>query len=292
MKLFRIIARYLRLQLLASFATNYFLTLLAVELFNPAAPVHVSILYASLLFACILCLGLMKNSIYFSSRHYQKLQSGDLFAIFTNVYEQAQANDPILPRHVTLYVNLKDNSINAMAMNGSHIVVTKGLADLVVQAKGTEVEDDTVLMTKGTLAHELGHLAHRDVYAAILTEASNVVIDLVLYGVYHVIRFFALLFFGWMPVIGKIANWMCNTLYKLVAFIISVLNHLFSLLTAKSEELKADAYSARLGLGEGIIILLDTFSEEQRGIRDWWYDPHPSNQKRTENIRSIEKTLQ
>jgi len=118
----------------------------------------------------------------------KKMKNADDIArmqpIFDEVYAKAKAKNPELPDKVTLFINESDEP-NAFATGRKTVCVTRGLF---------RYSDEHI---KGVLAHEFGHLAHKDTDAILVVSVGNMIVT----AIFVIIRVFANLFMGFAQIL-------------------------------------------------------------------------------------------
>jgi Zn-dependent protease with chaperone function len=173
-----------------------------------------------------------------------------------------------------------DDSPNAFAYGTHTIVVTKGLFSVFDVRDPHDME--TVL---GVLAHEHGHLAHRD---GIALEIWDTCFNLpsCLFWILGKLCYFVGTVFSIVPYIGSFLGELLKLISQLVlALALSLTNFtrkLCRVVTGRSEERNADRHAARLGFGDGIIRFLRVFGIDEGG----GFDEHPNNGKRIDVVEA------
>ena len=84
-----------------------------------------------------------------------------LLPLFKEVYIEAVKKEENLSRSIRLYIK-EDMNINAFAFGQKTLVITRGSIELL--------SDDCL---KGLMVHELGHFAHDDTVAVLITSVGN-----------------------------------------------------------------------------------------------------------------------
>ena len=213
----------------------------------------------------------------------------NLEAIFVEVYRNARGMNPSSPNDVGLYVK-DDIEPNAFALGRKTVCVTTALMDH---------PDEEI---KAAMAHEFGHLAHKDTDLILVISMGN----LIIMGIALVIRLFSL----FMQLLFLIAVFLVGlvigdrgTLTTLVATVSSFLVSVFVsgliwlwtqigvLLVMKSHrenEYLADEFAFNLGYGEALCRLLDMISiPGKKSFFSCLKSAHPKTEKRIARLREL-----
>lgn len=160
--------------------------------------------------------------------------------LFDEVYARAKEKDPTISDKVKLFISTEDCP-NAFATGRRTICVTEGLLAL---------SDEDI---KAVLAHEFGHLSHKDTDIILAVSVGNMIVT----AIVSVINFFTLFF---VLVVGGMCSKnknVYNALYKIVNFLFYIIMYLWTklgfllcLYSNRKGEYKADAFAVDLGYGE------------------------------------------
>lgn len=205
--------------------------------------------------------------------HVERLQP-----LFDEVYERAKKLDPSLPSDVKFFI-CKDKEPNAFATGRKTICLTRGLL---------EYSDDEI---KSVLAHEFGHLSHKDTDLILVIAVGNMIVTLVYV-------FFRIMFwiFG---VMVTIANRSLGSL--LMTFLIDVivvggmwlwtkLGTALVMHSSRKNEYEADKFSYDCGYGEDLIHVIDSFNEiEIENKKSLWATLAASHPDPDERIGHLQK---
>ena len=210
--------------------------------------------------------------------------------IFREVYENAKKLDPTIPDDVQLYIN-SDEDANAFATGRKTICVTEGLL---------QMPEDQI---KATLAHEFGHLAHKDTDLILVVSVGNMIVNGIIIGIKVVIEFFNIilsictLFIGGRE--GFLAG-ICAALYRMmitafVTFLTWVWTKIGVLLVMKSSranEYEADEFAFNLGFGTELCMLLESFGHAKgaKGLFANLASSHPENSDRIAKLQELGAT--
>ena len=200
----------------------------------------------------------------------RRIRNSDYFykvvPIFNRVYEKARAKDGSISKHVKIYIDHSDE-VNAFTLGRNTICVTHGL--IMMDNKTIEA----------VLAHELGHLSHRDFDYSTIVRYGNIfvlviVVLLVIFA--KALEIFARLITLFVEMIGSgfgdavifgivffAAELVFNTFkyiciaasYILQYAILEVwfaIGDIFCHKTSRLAEYDADKFAFKIGYGEGL----------------------------------------
>ncbi len=207
-----------------------------------------------------------------------------LTPIFTEVYEKAKKKNPEIPDNVQFYINYEDEP-NAFATGRRTVCITEGLL---------ECSDSEI---KAVLAHEFGHLAHKDTDAILIIEVGNLLVT----GMFVVWRFLfnvvtTIMSFVIGIVSDSIAGVVVGLIYRVCIDFILVLamkiwtklGVLLCLHSARKNEKLADQYSYELGYGEYLCEFLDTLEPSKtKGLWAALNSSHPDSDKRIAYLKQL-----
>lgn len=210
--------------------------------------------------------------------------------LFMEVYESAKRLDPTIPDDVQLYIN-NDQTANAFATGRKTICVTEGLLHMPEE------------QIKATLAHEFGHLAHKDTDLILVVSVGNLIVNGIIITIKVIIEFFnitmaiATLFIGGRE--GFAAS-ICAALYRMlitacVTFLVWVWTKIGVLLVMKSSranEYEADAFAFDLGYGNELCMVLESFGDSAgaKGLFANLASSHPENSDRIAKLQEMGAT--
>ncbi len=203
---------------------------------------------------------------------------------FNEVYKKAKERSPqIADVELFLY---PDESINAFAVGKRTVAVTQGMINMPAD------------QIKAILAHEFGHLAHKDTEILLIPQAGNFIITIVV----KVISFFLKIIGGMFDICGALCSHddssfgFFRTVGKVERFINErVLGWWMSLGTImctknnKSNEFAADRYSCKLGYGESLkraFLTMET-GQELHGYFATLFSTHPATPERVMEINQF-----
>lgn len=208
--------------------------------------------------------------------------------IFADVYEKAKLKSPKLPKDIQWFI-LGDDDLNAFAVGLHTIGIHTGLLQ---HCSDSEIA--------AVLAHEFGHIAHRDTISAVITAECNFVV--------MTLKCFILLFtkiaviaisFLWSLVseskipsilggyIASFACWFIN-MYISVAYHICIAP---SYASKRQQEYAADKYAAELGIYRPLITFLSRFPTPSLNLKltlaQMLYGTHPKNEDRIAKLQEF-----
>src|SRR5699024_5364264 len=176
----------------------------------------------------------------------------------------------------------KDSEPNAFATGGKTICLTRGLLDYT---------DEEI---KATLAHEFGHLSHKDTDFILVVAVGNMIVS-AMFVFYRVIMLA-------VGIVTSVANRSLGSL--LITFFIDIvlvgmmwlwtkLGTLLVMHSSRQNEFKADRFAYKCGYGNELISVLDNFNElDGESTKGLWANlaaSHPDNDVRIGKLQeSIE----
>lgn len=208
--------------------------------------------------------------------------------IFNEVYAKAKTANPELPDNIQLFVNDSDEP-NAFATGRKTVCVTKGLLTY---------SDEQI---KGVLAHEFGHLAHKDTDTILVVSVGNLIVT----GIFIVFRVLAnitMIFAEFLTNIfaegigGVFASLMMHFGRIISDIILALLMRAWTQLgvwlcmySSRKNEFEADAYAARCGYAEPLCQVLESFGTggKAKGLFAALASSHPDTEKRIASIRGL-----
>lgn len=205
--------------------------------------------------------------------------------IFAEVYAKAKAMNPSIPDNIKLYMN-DDHAPNAFATGRRTVCVTRGLLSMT---------DEEI---RATLGHEFGHLAHKDTDRILVVTIGNTFITAicVIAQVFAIIGewigHFASIFMGEDGVLVRLISSVSRflTIVLITAFmkVWTALGVALCMKTSRGNEYQADAFSCKLGYGEGLISMLSRLggSSAPEGLFASLAASHPATEDRIARLRS------
>lgn len=206
--------------------------------------------------------------------------------IFREVYDKARAQDPSISDKVKIYMN-HDEAPNAFATGRKTICVTEGMLNMPVE------------QIKATLGHEFGHLAHKDTDLILVVAVGNLIVSafILLFrlaiDLVHLLFVFSSVFVGGSEgVFGA----LISTVYHLamtavvvgLTWIWTKIGVLLVMKSSRANEYEADEFSFRLGYGNELCALLNSFSgTNANGLFANLVSSHPDKDDRIARLQEL-----
>lgn len=210
--------------------------------------------------------------------------------LFREVYDKAKKLDPSIPDDVRLFMN-QDDTPNAFATGRKTICITKGLLNM---------PEDQI---KATLAHEFGHLAHKDTDLIMLVSVGNLIVSGFILFIRAIIGFVQLIFSiaslfmgGSEGAVGRVLIALGNLM---VTAIIGGLTKIWTKIgvwlvmkSSRDNEYGADEFSFNCGFGNELCMLLDTIdgSSGAKGLFATLASSHPDSDDRIARLQELGAT--
>lgn len=209
--------------------------------------------------------------------------------IFEKVLAEARREDPSIPEDVKIFIN-GDESANAFATGRKTVCITEGM----LGRPREEIE--------AALAHEFGHLAHKDTDLILVVAVGNLIVTGFILGIRIVIElvhiFIALI--GIMIGGGEgLITIAANALYRLLMIaIVAGLTWLWTKIgvvlvmkSSRANEFEADAFAYKLGYGNELCALIDSFdSSNTKGLFANLASSHPDKHARIARLQEMGAT--
>ena len=209
--------------------------------------------------------------------------------IFREVYDKARAQDPSISDKVKIYMN-HDEAPNAFATGRKTICVTEGMLSMPVE------------QIKATLGHEFGHLAHKDTDLILVVAVGNLIVSAFILLFRLAIDLVHLLFlFSSVFVVGSegVFGALISTVYHLamtavvvgLTWIWTKIGVLLVMKSSRANEYEADEFSFRLGYGNELCALLNSFSgTNANGLFANLVSSHPDKDDRIARLQELGAT--
>jgi len=226
--------------------------------------------------------------------------------IFREVYDKAMEMDPSLPRNVRLYIN-EEKSANAFATGRRTICITEGL----LYQNPEQI--------KATLAHEFGHLSHKDTDVILVVRVGNLIINIIIATVSTAITVFTAITAGFtklfsslasayngIGVIGSIMGWIFAAPFIVLGWLLNfvIVKCFFGLwtkigfwliqLSSRNKEYDADEFSFNCGYGDALCALLASLgyggSRSTDGLFAALARSHPDSGSRIARLQALGAT--
>lgn len=209
--------------------------------------------------------------------------------IFREVYDKARAQDPSISDSVKLYMN-HDEAPNAFATGRKTICVTEGMLSMPVE------------QIKATLGHEFGHLAHKDTDLILVVAVGNLIVSafILLFrlaiDLVHLVFVFSSVFVGgsegvFGAIISTVYHFALTAVVVGLTWIWTKIGVLLVMKSSRANEYEADEFSFRLGYGNELCALLDSFSgTNANGLFANLVSSHPDKDDRIARLQELGAT--
>lgn len=209
--------------------------------------------------------------------------------IFREVYDKARAQDPSISDSVKLYMN-HDEAPNAFATGRKTICVTEGMLSMPVE------------QIKATLGHEFGHLAHKDTDLILVVAVGNLIVSafILLFrlaiDLVHLLFVFSSVFVGgsegvFGALISTVYHFAMTAVVVGLTWIWTKIGVLLVMKSSRANEYEADEFSFRLGYGNELCALLNSFSgTNANGLFANLVSSHPDKDDRIARLQELGAT--
>ena len=204
---------------------------------------------------------------------------------FREVIEKLKNNNIRIPDDIKLYITHSD-SPNAFATGRKTICVTD---------KFLEYDNGQI---SACLAHELGHIYHRDTDLILIVSVGNLIINGIVLVIKAIMKVFAIMFgmFGLVggPV-GAMAAAIVNSFVLIMNYFINGIMWVWSKLgmelvlkSNRDNEYEADKFSFNAGYGKELCELLDSIKQpEEKGLFANLANSHPASDSRIAALQKL-----
>lgn len=219
-----------------------------------------------------------------------------IMPLFDEVYAKAKGLTPSLPNGIKIYMNA-DNAPNAFATGRKTICVARGLLKLPPG------------QIKAILAHEFGHIAHRDTYMLQAVIVGNCIVSAIVTALW-IVSLIATTIARAAAIcspkndlgVGRGMELMFTALaqiaviigYKVFMWLWTRLGVLLCMKTSRHNEFEADRFSSNCGYSKELIAAFETLaesSESPKGIFATLASSHPDFDSRIANLQDHEKHI-
>lgn len=209
--------------------------------------------------------------------------------LFKEVYEKAKKINSQIPDDVELFIS-EDSEPNAFATGRKTICITEGLLSM---PEG---------QIKATLAHEFGHLAHKDTDLILLISVGNFIVTATMLGIRMVIliynliaRFFAVCIDGsedgLAAAMTSLGTFMATLFISGFMWLWTKLGVLLVMKSSRDNEYGADEFSFNLGYGNELCELLDAIcGSHTKGLFANLASSHPDKHDRIAKLQALGAT--
>ena len=206
--------------------------------------------------------------------------------IFLEIYEKAKKKSPWIPKDIQWFV-LGDDELNAFAIGLHTIGIHTGLMQ---HCSDSEIA--------AVLAHEFGHIAHRDTICSVIVTECGFVVMMLKSLLLLCLRVIVIgTSFIWSLVNESeipsiIGNYIASFLCWIANYSISVVYYICiapSYPARRQQEYAADRYAAELGVCKPLITFLSRFPTPPLTftltLAQMFYGTHPKNEKRISELQ-------
>lgn len=206
--------------------------------------------------------------------------------IFKEVYDKARKIDPSIPEDVELFMN-DDEAPNAFATGRKTICITEGLL---------QVPEEQI---KATLAHEFGHLAHKDTDLILVVSVGNFFVTMfilllkfasVLMSIFSKLTA-VILGNSDLDFMSDIFRWTNDVLIAGFEWLWTWIGIALVMKSSRKNEYEADEFAYDLGFGNELCALLDNISgSKAKGLFAALASSHPEKDERIANLQKLGAT--
>ncbi|MCQ2509908.1 MAG: M48 family metalloprotease, partial [Lachnospiraceae bacterium] len=202
-----------------------------------------------------------------------------IYPIFYEVYQRARELDPSIPEDVQLFMT-NDKCVNAFATGRKTVCVTKGMME------------KTADQIKAALAHEFGHLAHKDTDLILLISIGNLFVTAIVTMVKLMLLMVQIMLFIFSRseegLVGIFITFLSMISIDLMMWIWTKIGTLLVMKSSRNNEYEADEFAFRLGYGIALLDLFDTFGHSgAKGLFATLESSHPDTEDRIARIEDL-----
>ena len=204
--------------------------------------------------------------------------------IFREIYAKAKEQNPELPDDIQFYI-CEDALPNAFATGRKTVCITEGFL---------RYSDKHI---RAVLAHEFGHLAHKDTDAVLIVAVGNLIVTglfvlyRIIFRVFAMVFSFIMAFFSedaGMAVGSAIINIFIDFLLAILMQAWTKLGVLICLYSSRKNENLADEYAYNLGYGVELCQFLDCLApEKSKGLWAALNSSHPDHDVRISYLQNL-----
>ena len=205
--------------------------------------------------------------------------------IFVEVKREAKRQDPSIPDDVNIFINESSEPF-AFATGRKTICISYGLL--------SRPEEEI----RAALAHEFGHIAHKDTDLLLMVTVGNLIVQIILISIRLILAFIqiimalvALIMGGQEGFIGSILTILYHIAWTItlgvITWIWNTLGMLLVMRACRDNEFIADSFACSLGHADGLCSLLDAVDNAHyKGLFASLVSSHPSKEDRIARIRN------
>ena len=215
-----------------------------------------------------------------------------IMPLFEEAYAKAKELTPGIPDGIRLYIN-DDGAPNAFATGRKTICVTRGLLEMPPE------------QIKAILAHEFGHIAHRDTYMLQCVIVGNFLVYIVVTAVWLLSFIFTTVAKisavmsrddglnigrGMEIVFTSIAQVLTIVAYRVFMWLWEKLGVILCMKSSRGNEYEADRFSFNCGYGRDLIAAFESFakqSESPKGVFAILASSHPGLDSRIAKLQEL-----
>ena len=256
--------------------------------------VHVALLmligFAAYLVSIAIALSPIGESILRMQNGCKKITDAQLLAriepLFYDVYNRALEETPELNRKIKLFV-CDEEEPNAFALGRKTVCVTKGLLLM---------SDDEI---RAILAHEFGHLAHKDTDSLLVITTGNLIVTVAMLILKSIVKGFNWVLGFILAIVSEhgflfgfltsISNFLFDVIVSGIMWLWTKLGVIICMHSSRQNEFLADKYAYDLGLGNDLVRAFVTLEGTVHKKRSLWAAitaSHPATDKRIEKLNS------
>lgn len=196
--------------------------------------------------------------------------------IFDRVCEKAKTRCPAISDSVKLFIS-RDDSPNAFATGRRTVCVTQGLLEL----SDEEIE--------GVLAHEFGHLAHKDTDTILAVAVGNMIVVGIL-TIFNAFANFSMILINCFS--KSDAKWiysLVNALFFAISYVWTKIGVLLCMHSSRKNEFAADNFAVELGYCNELTNALKELDggnfAKPKGLWAALHDSHPATADRIVSMK-------
>ncbi len=199
-----------------------------------------------------------------------------LMPLFDEVYQKVKAKNNGISDHVKLFMS-NDKEPNAFATGRKTICLTKGLL---------EYSDEEI---KAVLAHEFGHIAHKDTDLILIITVGNFIVTFIFVIYRLIIQLIGLLVAIAMDSVAVlITNFFIDVILVFVMWVWTKIGTLLVMHSSRKNEFLADSFAFDLGYGNELASVLDSFDGvKQKGLWANLKSSHPDTDDRVAKLQEL-----
>ena len=199
-----------------------------------------------------------------------------LMPLFDEVYQKVKAKNKGISDHVKLFMS-NDKEPNAFATGRKTICLTKGLL---------EYSDEEI---KAVLAHEFGHIAHKDTDLILIITVGNFIVTFIFVIYRLIIQLIGLLVAIAMDSVAVlITNFFIDVILVFVMWVWTKIGTLLVMHSSRKNEFLADSFAFDLGYGNELASVLDSFDGvKQKGLWANLKSSHPDTDDRVAKLQEL-----